>query len=90
MACLPPVGWADIARRSDIVQLDEKFDALEQRVTTLDHKFDEKLGRIEQRILESEAGVYKAMYRMTWTMATSMIVTVFAAAGFAFTAGTFL
>ena len=51
MASLPPVGWADVATKHDLAELerrmDLRFEALEER---LDLKFEAKLATLESKL----------------------------------------
>jgi len=42
MSLLPPVGWADVATKHDLSQLEARLDL---RFETLEHKFDANLQR---------------------------------------------
>ena len=74
MAYLPPVGWADVATKRDLDQLelrldqrfDQRFELMEQRFDQLDQRFELS----EQRIL---ATVRADMAAQTRTMLFAMI-----------------
>lgn len=46
MSLLPPVGWADVATKQDLLALEERldlrFEALDHRFEALDHRFATK------------------------------------------------
>jgi hypothetical protein len=50
MEHLPPVGWADVARRSDIDRLDRRFEEVDRRFDDMYRRFDELDERIALRI----------------------------------------
>ena len=45
MELLPPVGWADVATKQDLVHLERRFDGLERRFD----RFEERFDRFEER-----------------------------------------
>lgn len=51
MDLLPPVGWADVARKSDIDQLrtemDARFDRVDARFLEVNARFDKQDAKIE-------------------------------------------
>jgi tetrahydromethanopterin S-methyltransferase subunit G len=55
MELLPPVGWADVARQSDV---DRRFDEFERRIDQrfdeLEGRFDARFGYVDQRFDELE------------------------------------
>jgi hypothetical protein len=54
MELLPPVGWADVATKHDLRQIDRRFDDLDARLdlrfTSLEDRIDAKLGSLEDRM----------------------------------------
>ncbi len=50
MAQLPPVGWADVARRDDIDRLERRIDGLDVRFDSLEQRMDGKFEAFEQRM----------------------------------------
>jgi hypothetical protein len=92
---LPSTGWGDVATRRDLDQLGSTLrgevhaEFAEVRGEIAEFRAEMRTALAEHRA-ETKAGlmaVYKAMSRMTWTMTVSMIGTIVASAGFAFTAG---
>ena len=47
MELLPPVGWADVATKTDLAHLERRFDRLEDRFDRLEDRFDRLDGRLE-------------------------------------------
>ena len=45
---LPPVGWGDVARRSDIAALDLRFEQIHRRFEEVDRRFEEVDRRFEE------------------------------------------
>jgi hypothetical protein len=95
MEHLPSTGWGDVATRRDLDQLGSTLrgevhaEFAEVRGEIAEFRAEMRTALAEHRA-ETKAGlmaVYKAMSRMTWTMTVSMIGTIVASAGFAFTAG---
>ena len=52
MELLPPVGWADVATKHDLLMVDARFDSLEVR---LDARFELSEGRMDARFQRLEA-----------------------------------
>ncbi len=69
MELLPPVGWADVATKHDLLQIDRRFDDLETR---MDLRFGSLESRIDARVesleLRLDARFEKAFRQMVVTM----------------------
>ena len=70
---LPPTGWGDVARRSDIDRFEARIDQLETRI-------DEKLNTFEERLmLRTETMINKAINKQMWMMLSftgAMVITM--------------
>lgn len=60
MSYLPPVGWADVATKHDLVVLERRFDRLERRFERLEERFDRAFTG-----LRSEIAVQGRMFMLT-------------------------
>ena len=52
MEYMPPVGWSDVARKSDIDRLDQRFSHVDQRFEAIDKRFeqiDQRFDQIDKR-----------------------------------------
>ena len=52
MEYMPPVGWSDVARKSDIDRLEQRFINVDQRFETIDQRFktiDQRFEQIDKR-----------------------------------------
>lgn len=82
MSMLPPTGWADVATKQDLAQLEDRlelrFDNVEQR---FEHGFgmiDQRFGMIDQRFETME---YKVLGALDRRLTDSMRALFFAVAG---------
>jgi hypothetical protein len=79
MELLPPVGWADVATKHDLRQMDRRFDELDARLdvrfTSLEETMDAKLGTLA---LQLDARFEKGYRQIVVTM-MSLFITGFLA-----------
>ncbi len=70
MELLPPVGWADVATRHDVLALDRRFVEFEQR-------FDAKLETLEHRMTSHfERALRSVEVRMMSLFITAFLVAI--------------
>jgi len=78
---LPPVGWADVATKHDLAQLEERLDG---RFTALDNRFDRHDDVVWEALLELEVTFDQALRSQTTTLVSALVGTVLTMAGLAF------
>ena len=69
MEYMPPVGWSDVARKSDIDRLDLRLDQIDKRLDQVDVRFDQidkRFGQIDKRF----SGLVGALWALGGIMAT--------------------
>ncbi len=66
MTLLPPVGWAEVATKDDLRQLEARLDG---RVDSLEHRLG---GRMDQRMAELESRLTAAMRTQLFALLGAM------------------
>ena len=73
MTLLPPVGWAEVATKDDLRQLEARLDArLEGQIRSLESQVGRLEGRMEQRMAELETGLTAAMRTQLFALLGAM------------------
>jgi hypothetical protein len=62
MELLPPVGWADVATKHDLLALEGRMDA---RFESLEGRMDAKLDTLEYKILGE---MHRELSSLTWKL----------------------
>ncbi len=79
MELLPPVGWADVATKHDLLLLDARFESLESRMNA---GFESLEGRIDARFEISESRMeakFERGFRQVIVTTASLMVSGFIA-----------
>jgi hypothetical protein len=68
MELLPPVGWADVATKHDLIHLERRFDAMDGRIDGLELRME----RFESRLDD----IGRELRAQTWKLTTLMVAVV--------------
>jgi hypothetical protein len=81
MALLPPVGWADVATKDDLLQLEARLDVRldtrfarhEARLDVRLEAIDARFARVDARMAQVEAQVERSFREQTRTMLLALV-----------------
>jgi hypothetical protein len=94
MSMLPPTGWADVATKHDLAELearlelrfdkiDQRFEMMDQRFEMIDQRFEMSehtvLGAIDRRLTEAMRATFFALAALLLTVTTIIVSVVLAA-----------
>ena len=68
MELLPPVGWADVATKQDLLALEPRFASIDSRLVAL----DARMGKVEDKLDD----ISKELRAQTWKLMTLMVAVV--------------
>ena len=68
MELLPPVGWADVATKQDLLSLEPRFASIDSRLVAL----DTRMGKVEDKLDD----ISKELRAQTWKLMTLMVAVV--------------
>ncbi len=78
MAYLPPVGWADVATKHDLVALEQRLDL---RFEGIGHRFTAEIADVRTEIADVRTEIHATVRTMTLTIIGATAAIVGAAAG---------
>lgn len=87
MELLPPVGWADVATKHDLLELerriDLRFEAVDHRLDAVDRRLDAVDGHLTT-LRQEMSSIHLAIARQTRTILASLVGILGSAAALAF------
>ena len=93
MSMLPPTGWADVATKHDLAELearlelrfdkiDQRFEMMDQRFAMMDQRFEmsehKVLGAMDRRLTETMRATFFAFAALLLTVTTIIVSVVLA------------